>query len=60
MYFASAAGASEKNWPFCFLKIYKLMTRMYVNVSAEYAEKDTIETIVTHPSFRLGDTPVAS
>ena len=33
---------------------------MYANVSAEYAEKDTIETIVTHPSLRLGDTPVVS
>ena len=46
MHFASAVGASEKNWSFCFLKLYKLMTRKHENVSAEYCPKtDTIETI---------------
>ena len=55
MHFVSAAGASEKNWPFCFLKIYKLMTRKHENVSVEYCpEKDTIETIPLSRNRNLG------
>ena len=55
MHFASAVGASEKNWSFCFLKIYKLMTRKHEKVSAEYCpNKDTIETIPLSRNRGLG------
>ena len=55
MHFASAVGASEKNWSLCFLKIYKLMTRKHENVSAEYCpKKDTIETIQLSRNRNLG------
>ena len=40
---------------FCFLKIYKIMTRKHGNVSAEYCpEKDTIETIPLSRNRNLG------
>ena len=55
MHFASAVGASAKNWSFCFLKIYKLMARKHENVSTEYCpEKDTIETIPLSRNRDLG------
>ena len=55
MHFGSAVGASEKNWPFCFLKICKLMTGKHENVSAEYCpKKDTIETIPLSRNRNLG------
>ena len=52
MHFASAVGASEKNWLFCFLKIYKLMTRKHENVSAEYCpSKDTLRPLSRNRFF---------
>ena len=55
MHVASAVGASEILLSFCFLKIYKLMTRKHGNVSAEYCpEKDTIETIPLSRNRNLG------
>ena len=55
MNFASAVGASEKKSSFCFLKIYKLMTRKHENVLAEYCPvKDTIETISLFRNRDLG------
>ena len=55
MHFASALGASENFLSFCFLKIFKLMTRKHENVSVEYCpEKNTIETIPLSKNRNLG------